>query len=687
MEKSEAAAIFWEGIGAHGRDQYLVEIGANQEYVNYQWQEIPKPIRQALSRTMNQRQGRGVPEPKTKILPALARIGVGIAGRVAGAVAGADDNEEEEKEKGLFTSFILMSDRTNTDIMTVNKYIDMSDVDQFHTGDKVIFVGGEGIISNLTSKYATVVKSDSTSHVVHVKSLLKTEDIIYTDKNQMTTWNGLNLIEKYMLCDCIKASRDFANKMWSELPQEFRTLIKEKYGKPKKKSTVTQDEVNDFLDGLRESGVTNMFGATPYIVSEFGCTQQEARKFLVNWMETFSTRHPISESEKAKKKSTAPLTQDEVFAYLDEFHRKLFEQGEYRYYDVPELRAEDILSFLNLSQQEVTKLILAWQKSRGKNFSIVEHVGGKYREKGIEASPWDDLSEIRCPRCGDKYKLWLIYDNDVLEEVRCRNCHWSSSDNDALKSKKKGNEAHYICEICGAFNSKKKGNTLDKLDECPLCDGKLVKLIDLTNENAIVRTGVACTRCHWNSIDYHAPKSKKNDNDRCPACGSYKIDFKNNKPSKCYDCGWESLLKSTIEKMKAEPINVWSVKRYFMMYSKFPQMTENDEIIFLDFCKSEVADCIEAYQKCVSFQGSHSKDAREMMIEIEDAEKMYFAFQDHIVDTKARRVGVEKAIEKIKFTKEDHDLYPFCPHCNKKFENEIDFDNHMRYEEEIMGHE
>lgn len=29
------------------------------------------------------------------------------------------------------------------------------------------------------------------------------------------------------------------------------------------------------------------------------------------------------------------------------------------------------------------------------------------------------------------------------------------------------------------------------------------------------------------------------------------------------------------EKMKAEPINVWSVKRYFMMYSKFPQMTEN----------------------------------------------------------------------------------------------------------------
>jgi len=52
-----------------------------------------------------------------------------------------------------------------------------------------------------------------------------------------------------------------------------------------------------------------------------------------------------------------------------------------------------------------------------------------------------------------------------------------------------------------------------------------------------------------------------------------------------------------------------------------------------------------------------------------------------------KKLLATESLEKIKFTKEDHDLYPFCPHCNKKFENEIDFDNHMRYEEDIMGHE
>ena len=54
-----------------------------------------------------------------------------------------------------------------------------------------------------------------------------------------------------------------------------------------------QEQVNYFLDELRESGVTNMFGAVPYIVEEFGFSRQEAQKFLVNWMQTFEERHPL----------------------------------------------------------------------------------------------------------------------------------------------------------------------------------------------------------------------------------------------------------------------------------------------------------------------------------------------------------------------------------------------------------
>ena len=54
----------------------------------------------------------------------------------------------------------------------------------------------------------------------------------------------------------------------------------------------TQEQVNKFLDTLRESGVTNMWGATPYIEQRFGVNYEEAKQFLVTWMETFAERHP-----------------------------------------------------------------------------------------------------------------------------------------------------------------------------------------------------------------------------------------------------------------------------------------------------------------------------------------------------------------------------------------------------------
>ena len=53
-----------------------------------------------------------------------------------------------------------------------------------------------------------------------------------------------------------------------------------------------QEQVNYFLDDLRESGATNMFGAVPYIVEEFGFSRTEAKQLLLNWMQTFAERHP-----------------------------------------------------------------------------------------------------------------------------------------------------------------------------------------------------------------------------------------------------------------------------------------------------------------------------------------------------------------------------------------------------------
>jgi len=53
-----------------------------------------------------------------------------------------------------------------------------------------------------------------------------------------------------------------------------------------------QEQVNYFLDDLRDSGATNMFGAVPYIVEEFGFSRREAQQYLVNWMQTFAERRP-----------------------------------------------------------------------------------------------------------------------------------------------------------------------------------------------------------------------------------------------------------------------------------------------------------------------------------------------------------------------------------------------------------
>ena len=41
----------------------------------------------------------------------------------------------------------------------------------------------------------------------------------------------------------------------------------------------------EFLNRLRRSGETNMFGASPYLACAFDITNREASKILVEWME------------------------------------------------------------------------------------------------------------------------------------------------------------------------------------------------------------------------------------------------------------------------------------------------------------------------------------------------------------------------------------------------------------------
>lgn len=47
------------------------------------------------------------------------------------------------------------------------------------------------------------------------------------------------------------------------------------------------DEHLEYLDELRESGETNMFGAGSYLENEFLISKTEARTILKYWMDTF----------------------------------------------------------------------------------------------------------------------------------------------------------------------------------------------------------------------------------------------------------------------------------------------------------------------------------------------------------------------------------------------------------------
>ena len=47
-----------------------------------------------------------------------------------------------------------------------------------------------------------------------------------------------------------------------------------------------EEEVFEYLDRLRESGVTNMFGASPYIVEEFSIPKKDASELLIKWMKS-----------------------------------------------------------------------------------------------------------------------------------------------------------------------------------------------------------------------------------------------------------------------------------------------------------------------------------------------------------------------------------------------------------------
>ncbi len=43
-----------------------------------------------------------------------------------------------------------------------------------------------------------------------------------------------------------------------------------------------------YLEQLRRSGETNMYGAAPYLACEFGLDSRDAREILADWMKNYN---------------------------------------------------------------------------------------------------------------------------------------------------------------------------------------------------------------------------------------------------------------------------------------------------------------------------------------------------------------------------------------------------------------
>ncbi|MBC8459783.1 MAG: hypothetical protein H8D67_17465 [Deltaproteobacteria bacterium] len=57
------------------------------------------------------------------------------------------------------------------------------------------------------------------------------------------------------------------------------------------KPNFVRNEHLEYLDGLRNSGITNMFGAVPYLKAVFPTLSNfRAKRVLTYWMETFDER-------------------------------------------------------------------------------------------------------------------------------------------------------------------------------------------------------------------------------------------------------------------------------------------------------------------------------------------------------------------------------------------------------------
>ena len=83
--------------------------------------------------------------------------------------------------------------------------------------------------------------------------------------------------------------------------KQLESIVTEKKMENKKvkliQDTFLDETIFSYLDELRDSGVTNMFGAGKYLEQDFGMKKTVAKEYLLKWMGGYHERNNKEESQ------------------------------------------------------------------------------------------------------------------------------------------------------------------------------------------------------------------------------------------------------------------------------------------------------------------------------------------------------------------------------------------------------
>lgn len=65
-----------------------------------------------------------------------------------------------------------------------------------------------------------------------------------------------------------------------------------------------------YLESLRKSGITNMYGAAPFLMKAFGLEREEAKNILADWMKNYNAED-YEEVKNGKSKNETKAQESE----------------------------------------------------------------------------------------------------------------------------------------------------------------------------------------------------------------------------------------------------------------------------------------------------------------------------------------------------------------------------------------